>query len=111
VPGRPLPCFGGQPGNPAALLELDHVVLPDGALADGHREYGTRAADALPGGRLGQVVVAVPARLLSRVRDQLEDPARRRRDLATSADHARRILRTRHAPIQTPASGPSGTAG
>jgi hypothetical protein len=73
-----------------------------------HREHRTRAADALPGGRFGQVVVAVPARLLDGIGDQLKDPLRRRRDLAAGADHARRILRSCHAPIQTstgPASG------
>ena len=83
VPGRPLARFGGPPGNPAAFFELDHVVLPDAAIVgQRHREHLTRAAHALPGGCAGQIVVPVPARLLSWVRDQLEDPLRPGRDLA-----------------------------
>ena len=101
--------FGGPPGNPAAFFELDHVVLPDGAIVgQRHREHLTRAAHALPGGCAGQIVVPVPARLLSWVRDQLEDPLRPGRDLAARADHARLLLRSCHAPIQTPGyAGPA----
>jgi hypothetical protein len=65
---------------------------------------GPRAGQATPGaprGCLGQVVVAVPARLLSRVRDQLEDPPSPGRDLAARADHPRLLLRSCHVPIQT----------
>jgi hypothetical protein len=48
------------------------------------------------------------ARLLSRVRDQLEDPLSPGRDLAARADHARLLLRSCHAPIQTPGyAGPA----
>jgi len=100
VPGRTLPRFGGHPGDPAALVELDHVILPDAAPGQPHRAHVASLADPLPVGRFGQVVVAVPARLLGRIRDQLEDPSRGGRDLAASADHARRLLLGRHAPIQ-----------
>src|SRR5829696_7291312 len=56
------------------------MVLPDAALGGRHHEHVPVAADALPGGRLGQVVVAVPAWLLSRIRDELEDVPRLRRE-------------------------------
>ena len=88
VPGRPLPCLGGHPGKPAALFELNHMVLPDAALGELHRKDITRAPDALPGRCHGQVVVAVPVWLLSRIGDQLEDPPCPRRDLAAGADNA-----------------------
>ena len=38
VPGPLLARLGGHPGDPAILLELDHVVLPDGALGQRHLE-------------------------------------------------------------------------
>src|SRR6516165_4014246 len=102
MPGRTLPRLGGHPGDPAALVELDHVVLPDSAHGQRHREHVTPAADPLPAGCLDQVVVAVPAWLLSRIGYQLEDPSRPGRDLTAGADHARRLLLSRHAPIQAP---------
>jgi len=86
------------------------VVLPDAAMGERHREHITGAADALPGGRPGQVVVAVPARLRSRIRDQLEDRSRPGRDLAAGADHARRLLSC-HAPSKHLANGVTGRAG
>src|SRR5690349_16661406 len=102
MPGRRLPHLGRAPGHQAALLELHHVVLPDLTAAQRHREYVADLPDALPGVRRAQVVVTVPARLLSRVRDQLEDPLRPGRDLTARADHARRLLLGCHAPIQAP---------
>jgi hypothetical protein len=103
VSGRPFPRFGGHPGKPTALFELDHVILPDAALGERHREDSTRAADALPGGCHTQVVVAIPAWLLSRIGDQLEDPPWPSRDLTAGADHARRLLPRCHVSIQAPA--------
>src|SRR5260370_26982873 len=96
MPGRLLPRLGGKPGDPAALLELDHVVLPDGAPGQRHREHVADPADPLASLRAGQVVVAVPARLRGRVRDQLEDRPGPGRDLAAGADHPRRLLLTGH---------------
>jgi hypothetical protein len=61
----------------------------DGASGERHREHVARAADALPLGRDRQVVIAIPARLLGGVSDELEDPLRLGRDLAARADHAR----------------------
>ena len=102
VPRRRLAWFGGSPGNPAAFFELDHVVLPDRAVVgQRHREHLTRAAHALPSGCFGQIVVAVPPGLLSRIRDQLEDSPRTGRDLAARTDYARLLLSSCHAPIQT----------
>jgi GrpB-like predicted nucleotidyltransferase (UPF0157 family)/predicted GNAT superfamily acetyltransferase len=100
VPRLLAPHLGRHPGDPPALLELDHVVLPDGTRGERHREHLARAADTLPVGRLGQVGVAVPARLRDRIGDQLEDLPRPGRDLAAGADHTRRILLGCHALIQ-----------
>src|SRR5262249_8266656 len=117
MPRRPPARFTGPPGNPAAFVELDHMVLPDGTIVgQRHREHLTRAAHPLPTGRFGQIVVAVPAGLLSRIPDQLEDPPRPGRDLAARADHPRLLLRSCHAPIQTavPSAAPGrrpGTTG
>src|ERR1700683_2464760 len=96
MPRRPLPRLGGGPGDPAALLELHHMVLPDAALSQRHREHVACPADPLAGGGLGQVVVAVPARLHRRIRDQLEDLPRPGRDLTAGADHPRRLLLSCH---------------
>src|SRR5581483_9464359 len=79
----------GPPRHPAPLLELDHVVLTDLTAAQRHREHLAGPADALPGAGRAQVVVAVPARLPGRIRDQLEDLRRAGRDLAGGADHPR----------------------
>jgi hypothetical protein len=38
--------LGGQPGHPAALVEFDHVILPDGAPGQHHREHLIGAVDA-----------------------------------------------------------------
>jgi hypothetical protein len=76
------------------------VILPDAAPHQRHREDITRTADALPVRRRGQVVVTVPARLLSRIGDQLEDPFRRGRDLPAGTDHALLFLTGCHAAIQ-----------
>ena len=94
--------LGGHPGDPAALLELGHVVLPDAAPGERHREHPTCAADALPGRRPGQVVAAVRARLLSPVGDQLEDRARLSRNLTAGTDHARSLLLRDHASAERP---------
>src|SRR4029077_16856036 len=98
VPRRRLPWLGRRPGDPAAFLELHHVVLPDLTPGQRHRENVTGAPDALPGRRAGQVVVAVPARLRRRIRDQLEDLRRPGRDLPGGADHPWRVLLSCHVP-------------
>jgi hypothetical protein len=43
MPGRLLPRLGRLPANAAALVELDHVVLPDAAIGQRHQEHLTRA--------------------------------------------------------------------
>ena len=73
--------LGGLPGDAAALLELDHVVRAVHALLQGHHEHVPDGGHPLPGGGLGQVVVAVPLGLAGGVRDQLEDDAGRRVDV------------------------------
>jgi hypothetical protein len=106
VPRRYLPGLGRCPGDPSALLELDNVILPDAAAGGRHHEHVTYAADPLPGRRLSQVVVAVPAWLLSRIRDELEDLPRPSRELATGADNAGNLFVTCHPCIEAPeASG------
>ena len=67
VAGRRLPGLGGPPGDEPALGELDDVVLPDLAVREGHGEDLAGGPDPLAGGRLGEVVVAVPAGLPRRV--------------------------------------------
>jgi len=64
--------LSGSPSDAAILLELDHVVLSYLSARDCHREDITDAPDPLSGRGLRQVVVAIPTRLLGRVRDQLE---------------------------------------
>src|SRR5689334_19686600 len=102
MPRRRLAHLGGAPGHPAALLELHHVVLPDLTAAQRHREHITDPPDALPGVRRAQVVVAIPARLLSRIRDQLEDPLGPGRDLTARNDDTPFLLLGCHVPIQAP---------
>src|SRR6202011_5532919 len=69
MPWLLLPRLGRLPGNAAALVELDHVILPDAAISEGHHEHLTRATDALPGGCPGQVFVAVPVWLPGGISD------------------------------------------
>src|ERR1700750_2161423 len=97
VPRRLLTRLGRQPGDPAALIELDHVILPDLTPGQRHREHITGAADPLPGWCRGQVVVAIPARLFSRICDQVEDRRWTGRDLAAGADHPGFLLLSCHA--------------
>src|SRR5258707_1105163 len=98
MPRRLFPRLGRRPGNAAALVELDHVVLPDAAIGERHQEHLTRATDALPARCLGQVLVAVPAWLLSWISDELEDHSRPGRDLTAGTDDARNLIVTCHVP-------------
>src|SRR5215831_14971977 len=94
--------LGGPPGDPPALVELDHVVLPDFTPGQCRPEHIASTADPLPGFRRGQVVVAIPARLFGRIGDQVEDRRRADRDLTGGADHPRRLMISCHAAIQAP---------
>jgi len=49
------------------------MILADGSPCDRHGEHLTDGPDSLPVGSLGQVVVTVPARLFSRVGNELEN--------------------------------------
>ncbi len=80
------PRLRGAPGDEPALFELDDVVLPDAAYGERHGEHVADGAHPLTRRRFGQVVVAIPSRLLSRVGDEFEDLVCRRRDLAARAD-------------------------
>src|SRR6185312_17107632 len=102
VSGRRPAGIGRCPGDPAPLLELDDVVLPHTPARRRHHEHLTRAADALPVRRLGQVVVPVPPRLLNRIRDQLEDLGRLGRNLPTGTDDLRTLAVTGHSRIEPP---------
>ena len=102
MPRRWPPRLGRCPGNASALVEFDYAILPDVARGGRHQEHVTRAANPLPGRRLGQVVVAVPAWLLSRVHDELEDLLRPCCDLATGADNAGNLIVTCHTSIEAP---------
>src|SRR5260370_27931032 len=96
---------GRVPSHAAALGELDHVVLPDAAIGERHHEHLTRATDALPAGCPGQVLVAVPAWLLSRISDELEDLSRPGRDLTVGPDDARNLIMACHVPIHSARRG------
>lgn len=64
MPGRLPARLGGFPRDATALLELDDVILPDGAVpGERHAEHVTDVADALPGDGVGQVAVTVSTRL------------------------------------------------
>ena len=92
VPGRGLSLGRWQPGDRAALGEVDDVVLTHPATQVGHREDVADGAHALAGLRLGEVVVAVPARLLRGVGDQVEEDRSRGGDLPGGGDEALRVL-------------------
>src|SRR5205807_1781927 len=105
-----------HPRDPAPLVELDHVIVPDTARGERHREHIAGAPDSLPGGCAGQVIVAVPAWLLRRIRDQLEDQPRSGRDLPAGTHHVRRnrlsppavtISRMRASPAWAPRASPT----
>jgi hypothetical protein len=68
VPGRLLAVRGGLPRDLAPLGEGDDVVVAHAAALVGHHEDVADGADALAGSGLGEVVVAVPARLLAPAR-------------------------------------------
>jgi len=59
VPGRALPGFGRHPGNPAALIELDHVVLPDAAQAPCQASY-QQVRQQPPGKTVGSLNLVSP---------------------------------------------------
>ena len=80
VAGRLLSGFCWTPGDLAAFDEFHDVVLPHGTVGQRRLEHVTGPADALPGSRRGEVVVAVPARLAGRLGDQFENPLRAGRD-------------------------------
>jgi hypothetical protein len=62
-----------SPCDAEALVELHDMILADLPSGEGHGEDIADSADPLAVGRLRQVVIAVPARLLRRVSDELED--------------------------------------
>ena len=82
MPRRSPAWFGWGPGDAPGFVELDDVVLADAATGQRRGEYVSESADALSGVGLGEVVVAVPLRLLRGIGDQLEDPICARCDLA-----------------------------
>ena len=73
VARRLLPVGRGAPGDLATLDEGDDVVVAHSAVAVGHDEHVADGADPLAGLGACEVVVAVPARLLGRVGDEVEE--------------------------------------
>ena len=73
VPERCGTGLGRPPRDPAALLELDDVVLPHLPLVSVIVNTSPTARTRWPGSADAEVVVAVPRRLPGRVGDQLED--------------------------------------
>jgi hypothetical protein len=88
--------FGGIPRNTPTLLELDDVIFPDVRPLGRHSEHFTDRSDALPASGLGQVVVAIPAWLLSRVRNQLKDTLGTCGNLASCANDALTVFFASH---------------
>src|ERR671912_363752 len=89
--------LGRSPRDAPPLVELDDVVLPDVALRRPHGEDITEGANPLPAKCLGQVVVAVPPRLLSRIGNKLEDHPGAGCYLAACADDALTVIVIGHA--------------
>jgi len=102
VTWRFLTRLGWLPSDAAAVHELDHMILPDVPLGGLHGENLTHGVDALPRVSLSQIVVAVPAGLLNRIRNELEDSLRTGRDLPAGPDHPRNLTVTCHALIEAP---------
>jgi hypothetical protein len=100
MPGRLLPRLGWPPRNAAALAELGHVVLSDVPLRGRHNEHVADRADSLPGSRLSQIVVAIPARLLRRVGNELKDQVSACRYLAAGTHDARNLIVHGHTDIE-----------
>src|SRR5690606_6272872 len=71
-----LTAVGGPPRDAAILLEFDDVVVPHTAVGQVHAKDIANGGDALTFVGAGEVVVAVPARLLSRIGDQAEQRLR-----------------------------------
>src|ERR1700761_517295 len=92
MPGRRLARRRRLPGDPATLVEFDDAIVANAAVAQGHREDVPYRPDPLSLFGLREVVVAVPARLLGRIGDQLEDPVRGGGDLAACADYSRCVV-------------------
>jgi hypothetical protein len=65
VPRWFLAGLGRSPRDESASIELDYVVSPHIALRRRHDEHLAECADPLPGRCLSQVVITVPARVLS----------------------------------------------
>jgi len=103
VPRRLLTGLRGPPCDAPGLIELDHVILTDAAAGERHSEHLADSPDSLAGDSFGQIVVAVPPRLLSRVGNEFEDPPGAGRDLATCARNTRNLLVNGHADIEAPA--------
>ncbi len=92
--------LGRSPGDAATLLQLDHVVLADVALRESHGEDITDGANSLPAGRFQEIVVAVPARLLTGIGDELEELPDLGRNIAVGADNAQILMGTAHGLIE-----------
>jgi len=102
VTRRLLTPFGRFPGNAPAFLELDDVVLSDVCLCRRNDEHLTERSDALPVGGFGQVVVAVPARLLSSVGDEFKDALGVRSNLTSRHNDAFAVFLAGHGYIKAP---------
>ncbi|MGI8718451.1 MAG: hypothetical protein ACR2JN_11545 [Lapillicoccus sp.] len=70
------------------------------ALRGRHGEHFTDGAHSLSARCLGQVVVAVPSRLLGGVGNELKDPPGTGRNFPACEDNARDVLVSGHAPIE-----------
>src|SRR6476469_5566238 len=100
---RSLAGLGRSPRNAPAFFELDHVILAHRAVTGQcHGEHLTDIPDSLPGGSLGEVAVAVPAGLESRVGDDFKDPLGAGGDLPAGTCDPRNGMVIGHAHIQAP---------
>src|ERR1700680_286662 len=100
VPRRRLTHLSRLPGDTPTFDEVHDVVLTDAAHGEPHGEYVSDDPYTLSRGGFFQVLVAVPARLLCWVCDELEYSLGTRRHLAGHHDDARGLLLSGHSHIQ-----------
>src|SRR5271154_4985997 len=99
-----------QPGDAPAFFEFHDVALAGIAAGEGHGEDVSLAANALSRFGFGEVIVAVPARLLHGIGYELENSWGARGDLSACTRHSRNIGVVGHDLIEAWAAAVTGEA-
>src|ERR1700759_4576421 len=102
--------FRWQPRDAPAFFEFHDVVLADIAAGEGHGEDVSLAANALSRFGFGEVIVAVPERLLHGIGYELEYSRGARGDLSACTRHSRNIGVVGHDLIEACAAAVTGEA-